>query len=352
MKTPLKLLAVLLLISNFSFGQGFSKRIDSIIKDNYQNNTDVGISVGFIHNNEEYYTAYGKMSKESQIDINKNSVFEIASITKLLTSNLIAQAVIDKKIYLDDFIDGYLPKGYHLQKRLKNKIKVSDLASHQSGLTDLDFRSLITLDSQQPMNGVTQETLFDIINNSSELIDYGKYRYSTIGHILLGQILENVYDKNYDEIIREKMIEPLQMTNTLTKDFNVKNITAGYNPGGGTQEFMKWHISASAGLVKSSASDMITFLKAVLNNDNVISEAAILSEKVYYKEGKREIGLGTNISTDNKNTIYLKTGDSMGQTSVICYNRVENWGIIILMNKRETKMKQNLLNQIYETVLK
>ena len=62
--------------------------------------------------------------------------------------------------------------------------------------------------------------------------------------------------------------------------------------------------------------------------------------------------MGTNISTDDKNTIYLKTGDSMGQTSVICYNRIENWGIIILMNKRHTKMKQNLLNQIYGMVLK
>ncbi len=153
-------------------------------------------------------------------------------------------------------------------------------------------------------------------------------------------------------LLEKNMVDPLQMTNTLTKDFNVKNITTGYNPSGGAQEFMKWHIAAPAGLVKSSASDMITFLKAVLNNDNVIAKAAILSEKIYYKEGKREIGLGTNISTDSENTIYLKTGDSMGQTSIICYNRVENWGIIILMNKRNTKLKLNLFTDIYETVLK
>ena len=262
-----RLITTLLLLSfaTFSFGQDFSKKIDSIINENYQKNPDIGISVGFIHNNEEYYTAYGKMSKESQIDINKNSVFEIASITKLLTSNLVAQAVINNKIKLDDYIDNYLPKQYILQEEIKNKIKISDLASHQSGLTDLDFRALIESDSQQPMNGVTQKTLSDIINNCTELVDYGKYRYSTIGFVLLGQILENVYGKSYDAIIREKMIYPLQMTNTLTDNFNIKNITTGYNPKGGTQELMKWHITAPAGLVKSSASDMITFLKAVLN---------------------------------------------------------------------------------------
>jgi len=77
-----------------------------------------------------------------------------------------------------------------------------------------------------------------------------------------------------------------------------------------------------------------------------------MTEKIYYKDENREMGLGTNIMTDDKNTIYLKSGESMGQSSIICYNRVENWGIIILLNQRNSKMRQNLLNEIYDTVLK
>ena len=352
MKTSLKLLAVLLSISNFSFGQDISKKIDSIIKDNYQKNPNVGISVGFIKNNDEYYTAYGKLNKESQIDINKNSIFEIASITKILTSNLIAQAVIENKIKLDDYIDNYLPSAYVLHENLKNKIKISDLASHQSGLPDIDFGKLIELNPQQPVSSVTEKTLTTIINNCTELTGYGKYRYSTIGYTLLGQILEKVYGKSYDEIIRKKIIKPLQMTNTLTKDFNVKNKTTGYNPDGGIQEFFNWNITASAGLVKSDASDMVAFLKAVLNKETTMGKAAMITEKIFYKDDKREMGLGLNISTDDKNTIYLKSGDSMGQSSIICYNRTKNWGFIILLNQRNSKMRQDLLNKIYDTVLK
>ncbi len=41
----------------------------------------------------------------------------------------------------------------------------------------------------------------------------------------------------------------------------------------------------------------------------------------------------------------------MGQSSIIAYNRVKNWGLIILINKRDSKMRQNLLNKIIETVL-
>ncbi|HEU4790230.1 MAG TPA: serine hydrolase domain-containing protein [Flavobacterium sp.] len=352
MKTSLKFLAALLLVNNFSFGQDISKKIDSIIKDNYRKNPGVGISVGFIKNNKEYFTAYGNLNDESQIEINKNSIFEIASITKILTSNLIAQAVIDKKIKLDDYIDGFLPKEYVLQRNLKNKIKISDLASHQSGLPDIDFGKLIELNPQQPVSSVTEETLATIINNCSELKDYGKYRYSTIGYTLLGQILEKVYNKSYDEIIRSKIIDPLHMANTLTTNFNVINRTVGHNPEGCIQEFFNWNVTASAGLVKSNASDMVTFLKAVLNKETTIGKAAIITEKIFYKDDKREMGLATNIMTDDKNTLYQKSGDSMGQSSIICYNRAENWGIIILLNQRNSKMRQNLLNEIYETVLK
>lgn len=352
MKTSLKLLAGLLLISNFSFGQTFTKKIDSIIKDNYKKNPEVGISVGFINNNEAYYTAYGPLNADTGMAINKNSIFEIASITKILTSNLIAQAVAEHRIKLDDYIDGFLPKGYVLNENLKNKIKISDLASHQSGLPDIDFGKLIEQNPQQPLTGVNEETLITIINNCTELKDYGKYRYSTIGYTLLGQILEKLYNKSYDEIIRKKIITPLKMTNTLTKDFNVQNRTTGHNPNGGTQEFFNWNVTAPAGLIKSNTSDMITFLKAVLDKKTAIGKAAILTEKTFYKDKNREMGLGTNIVADDKNTIYLKSGDSMGQSSIIFYNREKNWGVIILLNQRNSKMRQNLLTAVYETVLK
>ena len=352
MKNTLKFLTLLLMIGNSSFGQDISKKIDSVVKSYHSKNPDIGISVGFIKDDEEYYTAYGKLNKESQIDINKNSIFEIASITKILTSNLIAQAAIDKKLKTDDYIDNYLPVSYTLHQNLKNKIKISDLASHQSGLPDLDFGKLIELNPQQPVSSVTEKSLSTIINNCSELIDYGKYRYSTIGYTLLGQILEKVYGKSYDKIIREKILEPLKMTNTLTKDFNVKNRTMGYNPNGGIQEFFTWNITASAGLVKSNSSDMIKYLKTILTKNNPISTAEIIAEKIFYKDEKREMGLGINISTDDKNTIYLKSGDSMGQSSIICYNRIKNWGIVILLNQRNSKMRQDMLNEIYEKILK
>ncbi|MFK7922375.1 MAG: serine hydrolase domain-containing protein [Bacteroidia bacterium] len=352
MKSTLLILVAILSLSKASFGQNMYNQIDSIAKSTLLENADLGIIIGFISNDVEYYTAYGKLGKDSQININKNSIFEIASITKIITANLIAQAALENKLQLSDYIDDYLPSEFVLHGNLQNKITISDLASHQSGLPDIDFRKLIEQDSQQPISKVTEQSLAAIINNCHALIDHGQYRYSTMGYTLLGQILETVYGKSYDEIIQEKIIAPLQMTNTLTKDFAVSNKTNAYNPDGGTQELLKWNVTASAGLVKSSASDMITYLQELLNENSAISQAAIMTEQIFYQDDNRELGLGTNIMLDGENTIYLKSGDSMGQSSIICYNRVKKWGIVILLNHRDSGMRQNLLNEIYESVLK
>ena len=352
MKNSLQFLAVLLTVSTFTFGQDVTKRIDSIIKDSYEKNPDVGISVGFIQNNKEHFISFGKLGKESKTDINENSLFEIASITKILTSNLIAQAVVENKIKLSDYIDNYLPKQYALHQNIRNKIKISDLASHQSGLPDVDFGKLIELNPQQPVSGVTEQTLAVMINNCNELADYGKYRYSTISYTLLGQILEKIYGQSYDQIITNKIIKPLRLKNTLTKEFNVKNRTVAHNPEGGIQEFFNWNVTAPAGLVKSTTFDMVAYLKAVLDEETAVGKAALLAEKLFYKDEKREMGLGLSIVTDEKNTIYSKSGDSMGQSSILCYNRAEGWGIIILLNQRNSKMRQVLLNEVYESILK
>lgn len=339
-------------VNLFVFAQTKTQLIDSIVQRFHNKHPEISFSVGFIQDDVEFYTAYGNLSKESSTAVNKNSVFEIASITKIITTNLIAQAAIEKKLKLSDYIDAYLPKQYVLSENLKQKIKISDLAAHISGLPDIDFKELIAQNPQQPTSIVTSETLATLLNNCNELKDYGSYRYGTFGYVLLGQILETVYGKSYDEILREKIIQPLQLSNTLTKDFNVFNKTSGYNTDGGTQEFFVWSVVAPAGLLKSNASDLITYTKAVLQKDSMIGKASLLMENVIHVEDGDGIGLGLVIVEDSGNTLYLKTGDSMGQTSVLCYNRAKNWGVVILLNQANSEIKSKLLNTIYELVLK
>lgn len=354
MRKQLGTFVITLFMSSYAFAQGITAQIDSIVQATYQKYQDVSMSVGVIQNGKEYYTSYGKLSQSSNRNVNKKTVFEIASITKPITGNLIAIAANERKLELTDYIEEHLPKDFVVQEQLRGKVMISDLASHQSGLDDIDFMKLIEKNPQNPMEGVERETFAKLLSNCSELKDYGQYRYSTIGFVLLGEILENVYDKSYDEILREKIINPLKMTSTYTQSYDIKNIATGYNRDGGKQNLMPWNVSAPAGLIKSSASDMVKYIQGLLDGNAEISNGAITSEKIVYKEkqGLRKIGLGINVYMDDSNTYFQKTGDIMGQSSVMCYNREKNWGVIILINQRNGTIRKELWNSIYNLVLK
>jgi CubicO group peptidase (beta-lactamase class C family) len=209
-----------------------------VIEKIHQETPKASISVGVVLQGNEHFFNYGRTSRGANAaKVTEQSVYEIASGTKAVTGLLVAQAIVGGKLSAEDYIDGYLPKDYHLKENLQKRIKIKDLASHQSGLTDIDFPNLIEQNPQQPTKVVTPESVVKMINETDSLTDYGKYRYSTVGFVLLGQILEEVYGKSYEEILSEKVLKPFQMNSTYTSNFDNAALVQGYNDKGGEQEY-------------------------------------------------------------------------------------------------------------------
>lgn len=343
---------ILLIPSQLLFGQSREKKIDSICQAIHYKNPEVAISIGFIDNSKEYFLNYGKISKESDLKVDENMIFEIGSITKLLTANLILQAQEEGKLRIDDFIGNYLPIEYILPQKIKGKLKISDLASHQSGLPGFDFGKLIELNPKQPLS-INKEVIHSIVNDSTKLSDYGNYRYSNISYVLMGIMLENIYSKSFDLLVNEKILVPLKMNNTLTTDFNVKNKVVGYNINGAPQDFFVWNsLFAPAGLLKSNTFDMSKLLKALLSNKGKIGKATSITEKTFYKNTKTEIGFGQEIERNGNDTFFYKTGDTFSCSSIFAYNKKSNWGIVIMINHKNSDLIRELINTIYDKALK
>lgn len=323
-------------------------KIDSIIKVNSNLNPKVGISVGFISNNEEHFFNYGNLNRTDSAKISENSIFEIGSITKLFTAYLIAQQVELGKINLDNVIDGYLPSFFKLNKDIQNQIKVSDLASHQSGLPDFDFKQLMEVNPKQPLNEVTKKMVDSILTNTSKLNSYGSYQYSNISYVLLGYILENIVKDNYENIIKNNILTTYNMSKTKTSDYVDNDITAGYNAQGELQDFFNWNsVIAPAGLLKSNSIDMLKFIRLLLMPNNQAINSQL--ERTYFMNTFIELGLGSNVVREDGNIIFVKTGDTLGQSCVLAYNPEKKWGIIILTNQANSNARQ-VFNQIFETL--
>jgi len=343
---------VFLFLGQLAFGQSAEKKIDSICQAIHNKNPEIAISVGFINNGKEHFFNYGKISLKSDFNVDENTVYEIGSITKLLTANLIVQAQDEGKLKIEDFIDNYLPEEYTLSEKIKNKLKISDLASHQSGLPDFDFGKLIELNAKQPLD-ISKEAVHSIVNDSTELLDYGSYRYSNLSYVLLGIMLENIYSKNFDKLVKEKMLIPLKMNNTLTTDYNVRDKVVGHDINGVQQDYFVWNsLFAPAGLLKSNTSDLSKLLKSLLSNKGDIGKATSITEKTFYKNTQMEIGFGQEIERNGNDTFFYKAGDTFSCSSILAYDKKSNWGIVILINHKNSDLIRELINTIYVKVLK
>jgi D-alanyl-D-alanine-carboxypeptidase/D-alanyl-D-alanine-endopeptidase len=135
-------------------------KVDSIIIQSatqIMNDTSmVGLSIGLYYNGDDFFQNFGSIEKGKEISPTKNTVYEIGSITKTFTGILLANAVLENKIDLNDDILAYLDDKYDNLRHNEIPIRIINLANHSSGLPEdiipPEFYSL-----EKP-------TMYDIIN--------------------------------------------------------------------------------------------------------------------------------------------------------------------------------------------
>ena len=162
-------------------------------------------------------------------NMNKDSKFFIASVTKLYVTAVIMSLVEDNRIALSDKISKYLPEyicqNLHVLKGVdySDEITICHLISNTSGLPDYFFH-------KQPNGKTVADELLDGNDESWHLdktIDLikglkpnfkpgakGKASYSDSNYQLLGSIIENVTCKKIGEVFHDYIFSELSLKNT------------------------------------------------------------------------------------------------------------------------------------------
>jgi CubicO group peptidase (beta-lactamase class C family) len=142
-----------------------------------------------------------------------DTLFAMASVTKLFTAVAIAQLAQARKISYDGTLGTYV-SGFPAE--IADTVKVHHLLTHTSGLGDpftwpgFLEESATWTNADQVMNGWT-----DYIRRSSlEFAPGAGFRYSNAGYHMLGEIVAKVSGKSYYDYIREHVFRPAGMTTT------------------------------------------------------------------------------------------------------------------------------------------
>jgi CubicO group peptidase (beta-lactamase class C family) len=249
----------------------------------------------------------------------------------------VADVVKEHGISLDRPAEELLPSDWDLPAFSGDPITLRHLLTHTSGLPKSPTN--LSKSSSDPYKSYADSDFRSYLKSVQLKEKPGKsFRYSNSGMGLVGIILEEQLEKSYNKIIRDRILEPLNMHSTgidITKKDSCR-LANGYI---GNTEAAHWHFKAlsGAGALRSTTRDMANFLQAHLGNrDSDLNSSMNMTQRVHFTTKNREnrisqVGLGWLFSAKH-DRIAWHNGATGGFRSFVGLNKEKGSAVVILSN--------------------
>lgn len=251
--------------------EGFVDRARDMLGSIYTQNTPGAVVVVSRDGEVVFNEAFGMASLELDVPMATDHILRLASVTKQYTAAAILALAEDGKLSLDDPLSKFLPDFP------VGEVTVHQLLNHTSGIKS--YTSIEGyMNSERIRKDLTTEELVAVF--ADEPVDFApgeQWSYNNSGYVLLGAIIEQVTDKPWNEFIRERLLEPLEIESTDA--YADATVLPGRVPGyaGPADEphnasFLSMTQPHAAGSMMSTAIDVDRWQRA-LHGGRVLSEA-------------------------------------------------------------------------------
>lgn len=328
-----------------------------------------GLAIAIVKDGKVIFRkGYGVREINKTEPVDENTLFIIASNTKLFTGTALAKLEYDKKLSLNDKVTKYLP-WFRLNDSLSTRLaNIRDMLSHRIGLKT--FQGDFTFwDSNLPKDSIIWKMRF--LKPSGDFRqDFG---YCNSAFLVAGRVLEKVTGKTWENYVEENVLRPLGMSNTYMNTANLvirENIAQPHNNLYGpitTLPFDKVDNLGPATSMVSNVKDLSKWLLLQLDSGRYEGRQVIpwqVLQKTrdiniltgsrrspYYPTHFRGYGLGLYSTDYNGKQVYWHTGGAFGHVTNVCFVPEEKLGITILTNNDNQSFFEALRYQILDAYL-
>ncbi len=285
----IKLILFFVVVTNYSaFSQPLtSKEIDSLVQKTMTTFDVPGIAVAVIKDNKVIHSkGYGVRSLRTNLKVDANTLFGIASNTKAFTTAALGMLVDEKKLSWDDRVIDYIPEFRLYDPYVTQDFRIRDLLTHRSGL-GLGAGDLMI------WPGEVQFTKEEIIQNLRYLKQVSsfrtKYDYDNLMYIVAGEIVARVSGISWEEFIETRIMKPLNMTGSASTYSRIKdksNVIDPHAPVDGVVRVIdrsNFDAGEAAGGIYSNINDLSGWVIMQMNNGRYPgdNEKRLFSERVH-----------------------------------------------------------------------
>ena len=329
------------------------EEVDPFIAPLIEYNLSNGLVVVLVDRNGYDIYPYGHLKTKSGNVLPNETLFDIGSLSKVMTGILMADGEIRGVYNLSAPVNTWLSGEYLLPDYEGTHITGYDLGSHRSGLpASPDRFSLYNPaasyadqieQSMQHFQTMTADDTYRWVNDTPLLAPPGyQFLYSNLGAAIAGYSIARAQGVSYPELLSERLLQPLGMTSTgaeWTMDDLDRRAQGyrGYEYPADEAHLIRFNeFWTATGGIHSHADDMAVFLAAQLGFvDSPLSGAIEFSHapvaEMYKGPPRSEMGLFWEILHNRDGTVIVKkAGETNAHQAAIAFNPDLQVGVVIL----------------------
>lgn len=217
----------------------YTRQIDSLIIDAMNQKAFPGCQVMALKDGKIIYDKnYGKYTYESEQVVHSESIYDIASLTKLFASTFALMKLYDEgKLDLNSTLGDFFP---FLNQSDKGGIKLIEFLTHQSGMTPwipiykmtckdnlpdmqyfreyIDEEHTVRVAQNLYISEDFKNVIYDTIMKSE--LKEKKYKYSDLGFYFVPEIVESLTNQSFESYLEDNFFEPLNLNHICFKPLN------------------------------------------------------------------------------------------------------------------------------------
>ena len=317
-----------------------------------------GMSIAIVADGETVYLkGFGVPRADSTQPVDADTVFQLASCSKPMTSTALAVLVGQKKIDWDDRIRKVFPDFAVADPWVTDHLTYRDMLSHHSGLPEFAGDILEDL-------GYDRETILERLRLLPQAYDFRVgYAYTNFGFTTGAVAAAKAYGKSYEDMMEETLFRPAGMTSTSANFSDFENATGHawthqIVQGKAVPTVRRPQAQAPAGGISSTARDMARYMllhleRGRLDGKTLVPEQALAETyRIHSLSGNNPAtfsaggfyGLGWGVAFDGKGRLRLSHSGafSLGVRSSVTMLPQENVGIVVLSNAYPTALPEAL----------
>ena len=257
------------------------KPLASTVQEEVDGALDRGFDGIIVHVDQPGHTrsySAGWNDREARVPADPDTLFKIASISKLYIAAATSMVVADGELALDDTLGALIPE---VRGRIDNadSITLRMMLSHRSGIPEYIYHPDFTNDPEDDY--LTTASL--IYGQQADFSPGARYRYSNTNYLLIGEVLDRTLGYSHHDFIHSEILVPLELHDTynLSSEVDLDDVMSGYVIGVRKDMKAEEEHTRPGGSMVSTASDVAVFVRALIDGTLLTPEEQAIYTSVY-----------------------------------------------------------------------